>query len=183
MIFTSNLHRRIHEFNKFYRLPCPGTPTVMGVVQPSDGGPTSCEQIIKRLEGFIKTLSDEVQEGQDIIQMVNTTPFPDPNEEREVEIELLTALSDWFGDLIVYCYSEATKYGLPLDKVLDIIMDSNMSKVDANGKCQYDENGKVTKNYEGCQYWKPEPKIAALLEEEIPKCSNQCGEESAEQGV
>ena len=62
---------------------------------------------------------------------------------------------------MVYCRSEALKYGLPLEDVLDIIMDSNESKLGADGKPIYDANGKFLK---GPNYWKPEPKIKALLE-------------------
>ena len=65
------------------------------------------------------------------------------------------------GDIIVYCRSEALKYGIPLEEVLDIIMDSNESKLGADGKPIYDENGKFLK---GPNYWKPEPKIREMLE-------------------
>jgi predicted HAD superfamily Cof-like phosphohydrolase len=70
-------------------------------------------------------------------------------------------MADLLGDVIVYCRSEALKYGLPLEDVLDIIMDSNESKLGADGKPIYDANGKFLK---GPDYWKPEPKIKALLE-------------------
>jgi hypothetical protein len=40
-------------------------------------------------------------------------------------------------------------------------MDSNESKLDANGNPIYDSNGKFLK---GPNYWKPEPKIKTLLE-------------------
>jgi len=71
------------------------------------------------------------------------------------------ALADLLGDVMVYCRSEALKYGLPLEAVLDVIMDSNESKLGADGKPIYDGNGKFLK---GPNYWKPEPKIKALLE-------------------
>jgi predicted HAD superfamily Cof-like phosphohydrolase len=49
---------------------------------------------------------------------------------------------------------------LPLDQVLAIIMQSNFSKLGADGLPIYDERGKVMK---GPNYWKPEPKIQAML--------------------
>ncbi|RCM47979.1 hypothetical protein PA37_06700 [Pseudomonas aeruginosa] len=52
------------------------------------------------------------------------------------------------------------KYGIPLEAVLDLIMDSNESKLGADGKPIYDENGKFLK---GPNYWKPEPQIKKLL--------------------
>ena len=42
-----------------------------------------------------------------------------------------------------------------------IAVDSNESKLGADGKPIYDANGKFLK---GPNYWKPEPKIQALLE-------------------
>ena len=74
--------------------------------------------------------------------------------------EVLTAIADLLGDVIVYCRSEALKYGLPLEDVLDVIMDSNESKLNADGNPIYDANGKFLK---GPNYWKPEPRIKALL--------------------
>ena len=47
-----------------------------------------------------------------------------------------------------------------LEAVLQIIMDSNASKLGADGKPIYDANGKFLK---GPNYWKPEPKIRELL--------------------
>ena len=40
---------------------------------------------------------------------------------------------------------EALKYGLPLEDVLDVIMDSNESKLGADGNPIYDANGKFLK--------------------------------------
>ena len=73
---------------------------------------------------------------------------------------LLDSVQDLLGDVIVYCRSEAMKYGIPLEAVLDLIMDSNESKLGADGKPIYDENGKFLK---GPNYWKPEPQIKQLL--------------------
>jgi len=55
-----------------------------------------------------------------------------------------------------------------MEEVLDVIMDSNESKLDGNGKPIYDSNGKFLKKP---SYWKPEPKIKALLED----CGIQAG--------
>ena len=59
--------------------------------------------------------------------------------------DVAVAIADVLGDIIVYCRSEALKYGIPLEEVLDIIMDSNESKLDADGKPIYDANGKFLK--------------------------------------
>jgi predicted HAD superfamily Cof-like phosphohydrolase len=75
-------------------------------------------------------------------------------------LDLLTALADLLGDIQVYCGSEMVKFGLPIDDVLFIIMQSNFSKMGADGNPIYDERGKLQK---GPHYWKPEPKIRELL--------------------
>jgi predicted HAD superfamily Cof-like phosphohydrolase len=75
--------------------------------------------------------------------------------------DIAVAIADVLGDIMVYCRSEALKYGLPLEEVLDVIMDSNESKLGADGRPIYDANGKFLK---GPDYWKPEPKIKALLD-------------------
>ncbi len=118
---------------------------------PANDKPTLPEDVAERLKKFKITLSDEVSEIDDIIKMV---------ENGESSANVLVAIADILGDVIVYCRSEALKYGIPLEDVLDLIMDSNESKLGADGKPIYDENGKFLK---GPDYWKPEPKIKALL--------------------
>lgn len=127
---------RILAMNKMYGLPVNEKPTLLADVE-------------FRLIKFKNTLSDEVNEIYDIVEMFG---MPD--------IDILTAVADLLGDVIVYCRSEALKYGIPLEEVLDIIMDSNESKLDENNQPIYDNNGKFLK---GPNYWKPEPKIRALL--------------------
>ena len=77
---------------------------------------------------------------------------------------MLVAVADLLGDVIVYCRSEALKFGIPLEDVLGVIMDSTQSKLGADGRPIYDANGKFLK---GPNYWKPEPKIKELLQAAI----------------
>lgn len=130
---------RIRTMNMMYRLPVNDVPTI-----PMDAA--------DRLKKFKKTLIDEVNEIDEIIGLCIESKSPS---------EIAVAIADLLGDLIVYCRSEAFKYGLPLEEVLEIIMDSNESKLDANGNPIYDDNGKFLK---GPNYWKPEPKILALIQ-------------------
>lgn len=128
---------RIRAMNEMYKLPINDRPSI----------PTN---VVDRLQKFKATLLAEVGEIDDIIEAA-------PN---QTLVETAVAIADLLGDIIVYCRSEALKYGLPLEEVLDIIMDSNASKLGADGKPIYDENGKFLK---GPNYWKPEPRIAELL--------------------
>jgi hypothetical protein len=130
---------RIAAMNAMYKLPTADSPTL-----PPD--------VADRLRKFKATLIDEVHEIDEIVALANNGGGAS---------EIAVAIGDLLGDIIVYCRSEALKYGLPLEEVLDIIMDSNESKLGADGKPIYDANGKFLK---GPNYWKPEPKIKALLE-------------------
>jgi predicted HAD superfamily Cof-like phosphohydrolase len=100
---------------------------------------------------------DEVHEIDEIVALAQKGAAP---------ADILVAVADLLGDVIVYCRSEALKYGLPLEAVLDVIMDSNESKLGADGKPIYDANGKFLK---GPNYWKPEPRIKALLEQQASR--------------
>ena len=130
--------QRIAQMNAMYKLPMQDRPTM-----PAD--------VAERLTRFKATLMDEVQEIDEIVQQARAGADP---------LDLAVAIADLLGDVVVYCRSEALKYGLPLEAVLEVIMDSNASKLGADGKPIYDANGKFLK---GPGYWKPEPKIRALL--------------------
>ena len=132
-------HERIATMNAMYKLPASDKPTVP-------------DNVADRLVKFKATLMDEVHEIDDIVEMVGKGAD---------KMDVAVAMADLLGDVIVYCRSEALKYGLPLEAVLDVIMDSNESKLGADGKPIYDANGKFLK---GPSYWTPEPKIKELLQ-------------------
>ena len=135
---TPTFARRIAAMNAMYRLPAHEKPTLPQ--DPAD-----------RLRKFKATLLDEVNEIDEIVEAAKNGASA---------LETTVAIADLLGDIIVYCRSEALKYGIPLEDVLDIIMDSNESKLGADGKPIYDANGKFLK---GPNYWKPEPRIRDLL--------------------
>jgi len=135
---TEKFARRIAAMNAMYRLPAHEKPTL-----PTDTA--------DRLRKFKATLLDEVNEIDEIIDAVQV---------RAHSLETAVAIADLLGDIVVYCRSEALKYGIPLEDVLDIIMDSNESKLGSDGNPIYDSNGKFLK---GPGYWKPEPRIRQLL--------------------
>ncbi len=131
--------QRIAAMNAMYKLPASNTPSIP-------------ENVAERLVKFKATLLDEVHEIDEIVALAKTGGDAG---------DIAVAIADLLGDIMVYCRSEALKYGLPLEDVLDVIMDSNESKLGADGKPIYDANGKFLK---GPNYWKPEPKIKAMLE-------------------
>ncbi len=136
---TRTFAQRNAAMNAMYKLPAHDRPRL-----PAD--------VADRLKKFKATLLDEVHEIDEIVELTKRGAEP---------MEVAVAIADLLGDIIVYCRSEALKYGLPLEEVLDVIMDSNESKLGADGKPIYDANGKFLK---GPSYWKPEPRIKALLE-------------------
>ncbi|CAH1387059.1 hypothetical protein [Candidatus Nitrotoga sp. M5] len=135
---TKTFADRIHNMNRMYALPCHTLPTLP-------------ENSVERLSKFKKTLLDEIHEVNEIIINI---------EDGVQNIDALTLIADWLGDITVYARSEAMKYGIPLEHVINIIMDSNESKLGEDGRPIYDENGKFLK---GPRYWKPEGKIKQLL--------------------
>lgn len=153
-----SFYELIKEFNEMYGLPKNDKPSL-----PS----------LKRLENFKNVLQEEVSEVEGIIDRYKELIgeigsedkiFPDGDVEHEKKIEILTEISDWLGDMMVYITSEATKYGLDMEEILRIIMESNFSKLGEDGKPIYDERGKVMK---GPNYWKPEERIREYLSSRV----------------
>ena len=146
-------------FNGMYKLPIAPVPSLEAeqdwqnkrLKADFDG----VQALRVRMEDFFaRILQNELNEWEDIDKKARDIGS------RKEEIDLLVDLADLLGDIQVYCASEMARFGLPIKQVLDIIMESNFSKLDANGQPIYDEDGKVCK---GPNYWKPEPKIKELL--------------------
>ena len=130
----------IFKFHKMYWLPTPEYPR------------TDHLPVVERMRDFKRIMLEEVSEVDAIVATAGDNHMDD-----------LTNLADWLGDMIVYAASEMMRYGIPIDKTLEIIMDSNFSKLDENGEPIY-VGGKVEK---GPGYWKPEPKLKEMLMMEV----------------
>ena len=109
------------------------------------------KDLVDKVLKFHRTLSDEVNELLDIANEVDTP----------VTIDHYVALADLLGDVVVYCASEAAKHGIYLPEVLQAIMESQWSKLGANGEVIKDKNGKFLK---GENYKPPEETIKNLLQ-------------------
>ena len=64
----------------------------------------------------------------------------------------LLEVADALTDILYVTYGAGHAFGINLDKCFDEVQNSNMSKLDNNGKPIYNENGKVMK---GPNYFKP----------------------------
>ena len=62
-------------------------------------------------------------------------------------------VADALTDILYVTYGAGHAFGIDLDKCFEEVQNSNMSKLDANGKPIYNENGKVMK---GPNYFKPD---------------------------
>jgi hypothetical protein len=125
--------RQIKQFNEQYKMP---------KIDVSDKTATD-----NRLVMFEKILQKELAELSDILACTDAAA-------REV------AIADWLTDICVYCQSEMERFSLPITAMHYIVMESNKSKLDANGNAIWSELGKLEK---GPNYWKPEPMMAAVL--------------------
>ena len=65
----------------------------------------------------------------------------------------LLEVADALTDILYVTYGAGHAFGIDLDKCFDEVQNSNMSKLDADGKPIYNELGKVMK---GPDYFKPD---------------------------
>ena len=65
----------------------------------------------------------------------------------------LLEVADALTDILYVTYGAGHAFGIDLDKCFEEVQNSNMSKLDANGKPIYNESGKVMK---GPNYFKPD---------------------------
>ena len=65
----------------------------------------------------------------------------------------LLEVADALTDILQVTYGAGHAFGINLDKCFDEVQNSNMSKLDENGKPIYNEHGKVMK---GPNYFKPD---------------------------
>ena len=65
----------------------------------------------------------------------------------------LLEVADALTDILYVTYGAGHAFGIDLDKCFEEVQNSNMSKLDENGKPIYNESGKVMK---GPDYYKPD---------------------------
>ena len=123
---------------------------------------TELAEAAMRAPKFQNILDEECREIGDVIATLNRA---DEDTQWEVFLDARVQLADLLGDIIVYCVSEAQRWNIPIADVLQVIMESNFSKLGADGKPIKDERGKFLK---GPNYWKPEPTIREILLAQAP---------------
>lgn len=118
-------------------------------------------QMAQRIDNFKVILGKEFKELDDIINDMNAALSSDQTQDfDQLFIRFIVAMADLLGDITVYCFSEAERYNIPMAEVLTAIMDSNFTKLGADGKPIKDENGKFLK---GPNFRPPEPAIENII--------------------
>ena len=113
----------------------------------------------EKVGDFMKTFGQEVKVKSELSsEKINDLRISLINEELEelkkaIEEKNITEVADALTDILYVTYGAGHAFGINLDKCFDEVQNSNMSKLDINGKPIYNENGKVMK---GPKYFKPD---------------------------
>ena len=107
---------------------------------------------------FMKTFGQEVKDkpafSTDKINKLRIDLIKEELEEltEAMKNNDLLEVADALTDILYVTYGAGHAFGINLDKCFDEVQNSNMSKLDENGKPIYNESGKVMK---GPDYFKP----------------------------
>ena len=108
---------------------------------------------------FMKTFGQEVKNKPSFSSdKINKLRIDLIKEELDELIEAmknkdLLEVADALTDILYVTYGAGHAFGINLDKCFDEVQNSNMSKLDANNKPIFNEQGKVMK---GPKYFKPD---------------------------
>ena len=108
---------------------------------------------------FMKTFGQDVKQSSSLsTDKINELRVNLIKEELDELIEAinkknLVEVADALTDILYVTYGAGHAFGINLDDCFEEVQNSNMSKLDNNGKPIYNENGKVMK---GPNYFKPD---------------------------
>jgi predicted HAD superfamily Cof-like phosphohydrolase len=108
---------------------------------------------------FMKTFGQEVKAkpsfSSDKINKLRIDLIKEELDELQEAIKNndLLEVADALTDILYVTYGAGHAFGIDLDKCFEEVQNSNMSKLDKNGKPIYNESGKVMK---GPNYFKPD---------------------------
>ena len=111
-----------------------------------------------KVKTFMKTFGQEVKTKPSFsTEKINSLRYDLINEElEELKIAIknkdLLEVADALTDILYVTYGAGHAFGIDLDKCFEEVQNSNMSKLDENGKPIYNEAGKIMK---GPKYFKP----------------------------
>ena len=111
-----------------------------------------------KVKNFMETFGQEVKNKPSFsTDKINSLRYDLIKEELEelktaMENKDLLEVADALTDILYVTYGAGHAFGINLDKCFEEVQNSNMSKLDENGKPIYNELGKVMK---GPKYFKP----------------------------
>ena len=111
-----------------------------------------------KVKTFMETFNQEVKNhasfSGDKINKLRYDLIKEELDELKVAIDNkdLLEVADALTDILYVTYGAGHAFGINLDKCFDEVQNSNMSKLDKNGKPIFNEAGKVLK---GPKYFKP----------------------------
>jgi predicted HAD superfamily Cof-like phosphohydrolase len=112
----------------------------------------------KKVKTFMETFGQEVKTKPSFSnEKINTLRYELIKEELEelkvaMENNDLLEVADALTDILYVTYGAGHAFGIDLDKCFEEVQNSNMSKLDENGKPIYNQAGKVMK---GPKYFMP----------------------------
>ena len=113
----------------------------------------------EKVKKFMTTFGQEVKTNpsfaSDKINLLRYELIKEELNEFKVALENnnLLEVADALTDILYVTYGAGHAFGIDLDKCFEEVQNSNMSKLDKNGKPIYNEMGKVMK---GENYFKPD---------------------------
>ena len=113
----------------------------------------------QKVKTFMETFGQEVKNkasfGSDKINQLRYNLIKEELDELKQAIDNkdLLEVADALTDILYVTYGAGHAFGINLDKCFDEVQNSNMSKLDDNGKPIYNDDGKVMK---GPKYFKPD---------------------------
>tara|TARA_B100001245_G_scaffold8521_1_gene5875 strand:- start:2751 stop:3122 length:372 start_codon:yes stop_codon:yes gene_type:complete len=108
---------------------------------------------------FMKTFNQEVKTSSGLgSEKINTLRINLISEEFEelkkaISDNNIVEIADALTDILYVTYGAGHAFGINLDKCFNEVQESNMSKLDQDGKPIFNEHGKVMK---GPSYFKPD---------------------------
>ena len=113
----------------------------------------------EKVKKFMTTFGQEVKTNPSFAsEKINLLRYELIKEELDefklaLDNKSLLEVADALTDILYVTYGAGHAFGIDLDKCFDEVQNSNMSKLDKNGKPIYNDMGKVMK---GEKYFKPD---------------------------
>ena len=113
----------------------------------------------EKVKIFMKTFGQEVKEKSSFssnqINQLRVNLIKEELEELKIAVDSknLIEVADALTDILYVTYGAGHAFGINLDRCFDEVQQSNMSKLDDNGKPINNDSGKVMK---GPKYFKPD---------------------------